>query len=93
MNSSEMFKAIDSGSKLNLDDYAKSCRDKKVLFPTCNVADLLLSMFLRSADADRLIAALDDAEKRIWGARRAAELRRDYEQDNPTDVTRFDPQW
>jgi hypothetical protein len=50
-------------------------------------------MFLRSADADRLIAALDDAEKRIWGARRAAELRRDYEQDNPTDVTRFDPQW
>ena len=91
MNSNEMFKAIGSGSQLNLDDYATNYFSRDAA--RCNVADLLLSIFLKSMDADELIKALDDAEKRIWGARKAAELRRDYEQDNPTDVTRFAPEW
>jgi hypothetical protein len=83
MNSNEMFDAIDKATRLNLRDRAA----KAPTLPNCNVADLLISIFSHSMDADGLIKALESAEKELWAARRAADLRRDYELDNPSDVT------
>lgn len=85
MNSNEMFDAMDKATGLNLREYVSRPRP----IPACNVNDFIASTFCRCMDAGELIAALDDAEKRLWAARKAVELRRDYERDNPSDASPF----
>lgn len=85
MNSDEMFTAISNATGRELRAYMQ----RKRPMPVCNANDLLVSTFCRCMDANELIAALESVEKVFWAARKAAELRRDYEEDNPTEVTPF----